>query len=184
MKKRSALLMVAVLCCQVACVTTKGLLPADARMIVQVPYFEQEDFQCGPAALATVINYWHIKDEKSDKRITVDSIIAEIYSPSAKGVLGLDLEFYARKLGFNVVQYSGTLEEIKRSIDAKSPIIILVDYGATFLQQNHFMVAKGYTHDSIVFNSGRRENQLISNEALMRIWKKTGFWALTVKPSA
>jgi predicted double-glycine peptidase len=163
------------------CATSIETLPSDAWTIDQVPYFEQEDFQCGPAALATVINYWYTKN-KSNKRLSVETIVDQIYSHSAKGVLGLDLEAYARKLGFNAVQPSGAIEEIRKSIDAKIPVIILVDYGGTFHQQNHFMVAKGYTHDGIVFNSGRRENHLISNETLQKIWKKTGFWALIIRP--
>lgn len=163
------------------CSTFSQTLPSDARIIDQVPYFEQESFQCGPAALATVINYWYGKN-KSNKWLSVETIVGEIYSPSAKGVLGLDLEAYARKHGFNAIQSSGAIEEIKRNIDAKIPTIILVDYGGVFHQQNHFMVAKGYTQDGVVFNSGRRENHLIPNDILQRIWKKTDFWTLIIKP--
>jgi predicted double-glycine peptidase len=180
MKRTHTPFMLAMLLYLAGCATFTEILPSDARTIDQFPYFQQEDFQCGPAALATVINYWYTKN-KSNKRLSVETIVGKIYSPSAKGVLGLDLEAYARKLGFNAVQSSGTIEEIKSSIDAKIPVIILVDYGGAFHQQNHFMVAKGYTHDCIVFNSGRRENLLIPIETLQRIWKKTNFWALIIQ---
>jgi len=164
-----------------SCATFPARIPAGARIIERVPYFEQEDFQCGPAALATVINYWYIKNN-SNKRLSIDAIITEVFSPRVKGVLSLDLELYARKLGYNALQYSGAIEEIKRNIDENAPVIILVDYGGPFFQQNHFMVAKGYTRDAIIFNSGRRENNLILNESLIKIWKKTGFWILVIKP--
>jgi len=164
-----------------SCAAFPARIPAGERIIERVPYFEQEDFQCGPASLATVINYWYIKNN-SNERLSIDAIITEVFSTRVKGVLSLDLELYARKLGFNSLQYSGAIEEIKRNIDENAPVIILVDYGVSFFQQNHFMVAKGYTWDGIIFNSGRRENHLILNESLIKIWKKTGFWILVIKP--
>ena len=180
MKNCLFLCLLVVLLCLTGCATT-GRITADARIIEGVPYFEQEDFQCGPAALVTVINYWHRKN-RCNERLSVDAVAKEIFSNRAKGVLSLDLELYARKLGFTSLQFSGTIEKIKEYLDENSPVIILVDNGRAFYQQNHFMVAKGYTQDGIIFNSGREENHLILKESLITIWKKTDFWALAIKP--
>lgn len=163
------------------CRTLPEQLPADVTMIHQVPFFEQEDFQCGPAALATVINYWFIKT-KRDGRITVESITRDIYSKAARGVLGVDLELYARKHGFDAVQLNATMEDIRAAIDNGVPVIVLVDFGKGPFHQNHFMVAKGYYRDGMIFNSGRRENYLMTGEAFARIWKRASYWALFIKP--
>jgi len=129
-----------------------------------------------------VVNYWYLKG-RSARQLSIETIVADIYSPSARGVLGVDLGLYARKLGFDVVDRAGSVEDIKRNIDLGVPVVILVDYGMLVYQQNHFMVAKGYTNDGIIVNSGREENQVILAEDLNKIWKKTGFWSLIVRPS-
>ena len=39
----------------------QGTAPQGRVTRIEVPFFPQEDFQCGPAALATVLNYWYGK---------------------------------------------------------------------------------------------------------------------------
>lgn len=181
MKNIGILFTLAALICLMGCATTKGSVQKDAKIIEKVPFVEQDAFHCGPAALATVINYWHRKNNRKED-INVDSIVRAVFNERAKGVLTLDLELYAKELGFSSLQYSGSIEELKRSIDENIPVIILVDYGKAFFQQNHFMVIKGYTQNGIIINTGKKENHLIVNESLTKIWSKTGYWSLIVKP--
>jgi predicted double-glycine peptidase len=155
----------------------------DAVIIKNIPFFSQEAYQCGPTALATVMNYW-FGLMGADKRTDPEQIAAAIYSPSAKGVLGLDLEIYARKQGFDTEQYSGSLDDLKQHVDRGVPPIIFVDYGFLFTQVNHFMVVTGYMKGHIIVNSGYRQNQPVSDGELEKIWKKNGYWTLVLKPSA
>ncbi len=156
--------------------------PRDAVMIPNVPFFSQEAYQCGPTALAIVLDYWHRKTA-SGKWVTPDEIASRIYSPSARGVLGLDLELYARKQGFETRQYAGTMEDLRHNVNEGVPSIIFVDYGLSVYEVHHFMVVTGYARDGFVVNSGRRENQFISEGELEKIWKKNGYWTLVLKPS-
>jgi predicted double-glycine peptidase len=149
--------------------------------VIEMPFFPQETFQCGPASLATVINYWYGKAGAA-KSLTPDAIAGEIYSPSARGVLGIDLEVYARKQGFQARQIAGTIDELKNSLDKGIPPIVLVDYGFSLYQRNHFMVVKGYSDSALVVNSGRKESERIANEDLLKVWGKTGYWMLLVRP--
>jgi predicted double-glycine peptidase len=162
------------------CAATEKL-SGERLTVVEVPFFPQETFQCGPAALATVINYWYGKTGAA-KSLTHDTIAREIYSPSARGVLGIDLELYARKQGFQARQIAGTIDELKTSLDKSIPPIILVDYGFSRYQRNHFMVVKGYSDSALLVNSGRKESERVGNEDLLKVWKKTGYWMLLVKP--
>ena len=170
-------------CLLSGCATTTNIPLEDTRLIDNVPFFKQDDYQCGPSALASVINYWYTK-KAVPKNITVEEIVAAIYSPSARGILGIDLESYARKKGLQVKQYSGSIADIKESIDGGTPLILFVEYGFLFYQLNHFIVTKGYTQEGIIVNSGRKENELIPNEELDKIWRKTGYWSLLIKPSS
>jgi predicted double-glycine peptidase len=148
---------------------------------IDVPFFPQETFQCGPAALATVINYWYGKTGTANT-LAPEAIAQAIYSPSAKGALGIDLELYARRQGFQARQLSGTVEELKDGVDEGVPSIVLVDYGFSRYQRNHFMVVKGYSGSAVLVNSGSRESELVPNEEFLKAWKRTGYWTLFIKP--
>ncbi len=157
-------------------------LPPDTTILSGIPYFSQDDYQCGPSAIATVINYWYGK-EGLGRQLAFREAVSETYSPSAKGVLGLDLRLYARRLGFKAEEQTGSIDRLRELIDRGIPAIILVDYGMSVYQKNHFMVVTGYHRDSVVVNSGRREKEQIANEDLHKIWRRTAFWTLVIEPS-
>ena len=71
------------------------------------PFHAQEDYQCGPASLASVMNYWKID-------VTPDDIAKEIYSKSAKGTLNIDMVIYPQKKGLLAEQYSGGMKDLKK----------------------------------------------------------------------
>ncbi len=159
-----------------------GKVSGERLTVIEVPFFPQETFQCGPAALATVIDYWYGKTGAARAPLTPEAIAAEIYSPSARGVLGIDLELYARKQGFKTSQIAGTIDDLKKSVGKGIPPIVLVDYGFGPYQRNHFMVVKGYSDDAILVNSGRKESELITDGDLLKVWGKTGYWMLLIEP--
>jgi predicted double-glycine peptidase len=175
-----ALLVLCLLALPTFCATTGGPGPG-ATIIGGVPFFSQEAYQCGPTALATVMDYWYRKTG-SHTWLTPERIAADIYSPSARGVLSFDLERYAREHGFQTDQYAGSLPDLKRRIDEGVPVIVFVDYGFSLYEANHFMVVTGYTNGKVLVNSGRRENLAISERELEKAWKKNRYWTLALKP--
>ncbi len=164
------------------CASGPTPLPEGAKVLSGVPFFPQEDYQCGPAALATVMNYWYARGG-SPVRIGVDEITQAIYSPGARGVLPTDLENYPAKKGFVTEKLTGSISRLREDIDSGIPVILLVDYGLSIYRLDHFLVATGYTGDGIVVNSGRKERQVVSNSDLEKAWKRTGYWALRLFPS-
>jgi len=146
-----------------------------SHVIKNVPFHPQEEFQCGPASLASVLNYWNIN-------ITPEEIASEIYSKSARGTLNMDMLFYAEKRGFKAKQYRGSFEDIKARIDSSHPLIVLVDEGFLVYQKNHFMVVIGYGGEGVVAHSGREPQKFIPLKDFLRSWEKTKFWTLLVTP--
>lgn len=148
---------------------------AETVIIEKVPFFPQEKYQCGPASLASILNFWGQKNSPED-------IAQEIYSPAAKGTLNLDLLFYAQKRGLQAQQYRGSLEDLKKNISAGIPLILQVDYGFLIYEQNHFLVAIGYNSQGIIVNSGIEKGKFIPNSSFLRIWAKANYWTLRITP--
>ena len=164
-----------------ACASMTGTPPKGSTILPDIPFFKQEDYQCGPAVLATVIDYWYKRTGKGIW-ITPDQIVSDIYSPTARGVLGIDLEIYSRKVGFRGRQFAGSVKDLIGAVDQGTPPIILVDYGLGFYQQGHFMVVTGYGSAGVIVNSGPDQNRFIPEKDLDRIWKKTGYWTFIMTP--
>jgi len=165
-----------------ACASVGGNAPTGSTILPDIPFFSQEDYQCGPAVLATVADYWYRRTGKSPW-VTPEQIAAEIYSPTAKGVLGIDLEIWAKKHGFPFRQFEGKMQDLREAIDRGTPPVVFVDYGLGFYQQGHFMVVTGYGPEGVIVNNGRQENRFISEKDLDRIWKKTGYWMFILLPA-
>jgi ABC-type bacteriocin/lantibiotic exporter with double-glycine peptidase domain len=143
-------------------------------LIEYVPFYPQEDYQCGPASLASVLAYW-------DSNADPDEIAREIFSKSARGTLTIDMILYAQRKGFHAVQVKGSIESLRNSIDSRFPLIVLVDYGISVFQRNHFMVITGYTNDGVIVHSGKSRNKFLPEKTFLAAWKKTDYWALLIK---
>jgi ABC-type bacteriocin/lantibiotic exporter with double-glycine peptidase domain len=146
----------------------------DVHLIENVPFFPQEDFQCGPASLAMLLNHRGV-------HVTPDDISREIFSESAGGTLTIDMVLYAQKRGLSAFQYKGSMEELKESIASGYPVIVLVDYGYSLYKRNHYMVVKGYNKYGVIVNSGRNKDKFIAEKDFLKTWGKTNFWTLIIK---
>jgi ABC-type bacteriocin/lantibiotic exporter with double-glycine peptidase domain len=149
--------------------------PKSSRIIEQVPFYPQEAFQCGPASLAGVLNFWKIQTSPEE-------IAAEIFSPSSKGTLNLDIVLYAEKKGCKADRYSGSFGDVKRRIDSGYPLIVLVDYGFWVYQKNHFMIVLGYNDDGVIAHTGRDSRKFLPLNDFLKSWEKTEFWTLLITP--
>jgi predicted double-glycine peptidase len=161
-------------------VSCAGVSPPDNtqpfRMIRNVPFYPQEEYQCGPASLAGVLNHWNIN-------VSPEEIASEIYSKSARGTLNIDMVLYVEKIGLKARQYRGSFEDIKTKIDSGYPLIVLVDEGFLIYQKNHFMVVIGYGGEGIVVNSGKEQSKFIPAKEFLRSWERTKFWTLFITPN-
>ncbi len=147
---------------------------SEEHLIKNVPFFPQEEYQCGPASLAGILNFWGISASPSE-------IAKSTFSSSARGTLGIDLAHYAREVGLSAEIRNGSWEELTKLIEAGYPILVFVDLGLLFIQANHFMVAVGYDKDGIIVNSGKERKKKVKKRKFIRAWKKNDFWMLLIK---
>jgi len=158
-----------------SCITAKEIPESShTRKIENLPFYPQESYQCGPASLAGVLNYWGVT-------VTPDDVARNIFSASARGTLTIDMVLYAQQKGLSAEQYKGSLENLKQNIDSGYPVVVLVDYGGAFYQMNHFMVIFGYNERGILANSGKDHEKFIPEDDFLKSWEKTNFWTLRIK---
>lgn len=159
-----------------SCATINEIPEARYTYIIEnVPFYPQETYQCGPASLAGVLNYWGVN-------VNPEDIAKEIFSESAKGTLNIDMVLYAQGKGLDVTQYKGNMEDLKKNIESGYPVIVLVDYGFYLYQVNHFMVVVGYNEHGVTVNSGKDKNKFIPRENFVKTWERTKYWTLLIKP--
>lgn len=148
-----------------------------AVLIDGVPFFPQSRYQCGPASLAAVLNFY-------GDLIRPETISNEIYRQDIRGTVSLDLVLFARQHGFDARWFQGELRSIKTAIDKGKPIIVMVDKGIGFIRAYHFMVVIGYGEEVIIVNSGKSMAKQILWKTFSTEWKKTQNWMMLVTPKS
>jgi ABC-type bacteriocin/lantibiotic exporter with double-glycine peptidase domain len=174
--------MFGVLVLSAGCATGAPALDAGqdrARLLYvpHVPFFAQSAYQCGPAALASVLNYWGTS-------ASPDEIAGVVYSSRLKGTLGWDLWSYSRSRGFDARMQAGTAALLRESLAAGSPVIALLDDGYSWLPMPHFVVVVGIdTHNGdVICYDGYQPDAIIPAARFHEAWRKAGFWTLTIRP--
>lgn len=143
----------------------------------EVPFFPQQDYQCGPAALATTLAHFGIK-------ITPEALVEQVYLPARQGSLQVELLAAARRYGMVSYQLAPRFEDLLREVAAGIPVIVLQDYGVWPFTIWHYAVVAGYDHPrgELVLRSGEKQRLSIPFAALEYTWKKGNYWSMVTVP--
>jgi tetratricopeptide (TPR) repeat protein len=162
---------------QTAKLHDEGMPPGLPRHVelTEVPFFPQDDYQCGPAALATVLVSYGVK-------ITPDALVPEVYLPERKGSLQVEMLAAARRHGLISYQIEPSLEALMREVNGGNPVILLQNLG--LFDGWHYAVAIGWDYDDgmLILRSGedkRKELRFPFNEFA---WRRSGYWAMVAVP--
>jgi ABC-type bacteriocin/lantibiotic exporter with double-glycine peptidase domain len=155
-----------------------GVASGQGHLITTVPFIPQEDYQCGPASLAMVLQYY-------GAAIGQEEIARALYLPSVRGTLNFDLEFYARRRGFQARSFPGTLDAVKAHVRRDQPVIVFQDLGISGYPVPHFAVLVGYDDRSqaVVLHSGPTAYRVVPYAEFQRSWAARNAWTLVVTPS-
>jgi tetratricopeptide (TPR) repeat protein len=142
---------------------------------VQVPFFPQSRYQCGPAALATVL-------VASGVKTTPDSLVPEVYLPERRGSFQLELMASARRHGRLPYEMPQDLNALLEEVAAGQPVLVLQNLGLSWLPRWHYAVVIGYDPLArhIVLRSGRQARRLESLDRFSRSWALADRWALRI----
>jgi tetratricopeptide (TPR) repeat protein len=154
--------------------------PADLPQSVEIartPFYPQRSHQCGPSALAMLLNFHH-------QQVTPDELTDQIYLPARKGSLQIELASAARHHGFLAYRLAPELSELFSEVAAGNPLIVLQNLGFSWYPLWHYAVVIGYDlkEGQILLRSGTDYLRKISLTAFINTWGRSGNWALVVTP--
>ncbi len=164
-----------------ACVTrgpfvaaSLGNAPASIELTA-TPFFPQDRYQCGPAALATVL-------VASNSSVTPEALTPFVYIPARKGSLQLEMQAAPRSFGRLTYVLAPRLDAILAELAAARPVLVLHNYGVPFFPRWHYAVVIGYdaSNDTLLLRSGIERRQVQRAAHFLRAWDNGGRWAMVV----
>lgn len=144
----------------------------------EVPFFPQEDYQCGPAALATMLAQRGIATGP-------EQLVKRVYLPQRKGSLQVEMVAAARAHDLLVYPLEPRLEAVLTEVAAGNPVLVLQNLAFDRWPQWHFAVVVGYdlATQTLVLRSGTTRRWAGSFRQFERSWARGKRWAVvTVAP--
>jgi predicted double-glycine peptidase len=140
-----------------------------------VPFFAQRDYQCGPAALATVLVAEGVK-------VTPDELVPEVYLPERKGSLQIEMLAAPRRHGLVSYQLAPRFADMLQEIAAGNPVVVLQNLG--FRDGWHYAVAIGYDYDygKLYLRSGETKRRVMPFAIHELVWMRGGYWSMVALP--
>jgi tetratricopeptide (TPR) repeat protein len=145
--------------------------------LTETPFFPQETHQCGPAALATVLDTTGIK-------VTPDELSPQVFLPDREGSLQIELIAAARRYGRVPYVLRPQLESVLAEVASGNPVLVLQNLGLSWWTQWHYAVVVGFdlADDAVVLRSGHEARHVVSLELFERTWRRADYWAMVVMP--
>lgn len=149
-----------------------GALPPKAELAT-VPFFPQETHQCGPAALATALNFAGVKT-------TPQSLTPQVYVPDRQGSLQVEMLATVRRQGMLAYPLAPSLRDLLLEVAAGRPVIVLQNLGLPALPLWHYAVVVGYDleREEVMLRSGLERRQVLSFATFEHTWARSDYWAL------
>ena len=148
----------------------------DKAMVAGVPFFPQDELQCGPAALAMALQWSGVAVQPSD-------LTPEVCTPGLKGSLQSGLIGSARRHGRVAYPITGS-EPLLTEVAAGNPVIVLVNLGLSWYPKWHYGVVLGFDQErgEVILHSGLTANEHLTSGVFLNIWQRGEYWGLLVLP--
>jgi len=156
-------------------------LPADLPPLVELsktPFYPQTEHQCGPAALATILQAHHVD-------VTPETLSSQLYIPERKGSLQIEMAVTARRYGMLPYPLSPALSDLLIEVAAGNPVLVLQNLGFDWWPQWHYAAVIGYdiVNHELTLRSGTTKHWQTTFQAFENTWKRADHWALVIVPA-
>ena len=160
-----------------ACSVNPALRVADgvAETVVlgDVPFHPQTDYQCGPAALATILG-------ASGVPATPEALAPQVYLPGRQGSLQVELMSAARRAGRIPYVVDASTDALFAQVQAGRPVLVLQNLWVRSVPKWHYAVVTGAdaARNQVVLNSGAKQGLRMGAKAFLRTWDWAGRWGI------
>ncbi|MEW8027262.1 MAG: PA2778 family cysteine peptidase [Candidatus Thiodiazotropha sp.] len=165
------------------CASRPPLLPslltaetAVSRLEIEAtPFHPQNRYQCGPAALATLLDH-------SGVSVTAETLVPLVYLPDKKGSLQVEMVAASRRLGRIPYVINPDLTALIGELQANRPVLVLQNLGLQLWPIWHYAVVIGYSAkaDEIILRSGVTRREILSAHRFLDTWKRSDHWAMVL----
>lgn len=142
-----------------------------------VPFFPQEAYQCGPAALAMALN-------AAGARVVPEALIPQVYLPGRRGSLQAEMLAAARRNGMVAYELPASLEDLLFEVAGGTPVVVLQNLGLSWYPIWHYALVVGFdiNRGEIILRSGREPRLVMAMTTFEHTWMRSGYWAMLVLP--
>jgi tetratricopeptide (TPR) repeat protein len=156
--------------------TATGLPPAVE--LTATPFYPQQQYQCGPAALATVLGAHAV-------RVSPEELVDAVYVPALQGSLPEEISATARRYQMLAYPLSPSLEALFHEIAHGNPVLVMQNLGTGWFQNWHFAVVIGFDLESreVILRSGTTRRWRTTLATFERTWSRSNHWALVILPA-
>jgi tetratricopeptide (TPR) repeat protein len=154
-----------------------GLAPR--AELAGVPFFAQDEHECGPASLAMLL-------QAGGVAATPAQLSPEVYLPGRQGSLQQELLIAARRHGLPAYVLGPTLPDLLAEVAAGHPVLVFQNISLPIYPIWHYAVVIGYDRErgSLLLHSGRTERLAMSLATFERTWARAGHWAMVALPAS
>ncbi len=144
----------------------------------QTPFHPQKKYQCGPAAIATVLEF-------NQRRVPLSDIVSKVYLPGRRGSLQTDMLSSISRYGLLAYRLAPRYPDLLTEVANGTPVVVLQNLGIKWLPKWHYAVVIGYDlkKEKIFLRSGTDRRRVTSMKLFERTWRRSGYWGfLVLKP--
>jgi len=139
----------------------------------ETPFFPQEKYQCGPAALATLLN-------ASGRNVRPKELVAKVYVPGKRGSFQSELLAATRSYQRIPYEIPPNMSALLAELAHGRTVLVFQNLGARLLPVWHYAVVIGFSleKDRIILRSGTSKRLELSARRFIKTWKRGEYWGM------